>query len=307
MEHSASAIGTPLPEKQSDPPGWTWLAASLVICAIVSYLALAVMLQLSQLGRLLPSNLSYDDNTFGWPWPVTDAWSLLANVGQALLVGFALAGTLRLAVQRLWRDWELRAWPIAIAWAIGAPASSTLAASALIVVVARTIALRPAVTPRPRPRRVVVLALAFGAMVLTVASLSYQPLHPLLATFSDRQNPLVSTDLGPEFPESPQSLGFAVRNDGVAAVQIRSMRAVGWETSVVVVERSERSPTGGSLARHGELAGTIRLASGFCQTPAAGLRQPAATVTALEVRYKALGAERVQRLKVSPSENLFCP
>ena len=276
--------------------------AAVIVASIVFSLVGVLVYE----ANVLPNGAASGE-LLGWPWPAEDAWSFAADLGQALIFGFVLAWFLRFYMRNTDGS-DLRLWPVVVAVVISAPATrglEWLAGFALIVVVARAVAWQPCATPARRPSRPAKIALALGAALLVLTSFSYQPLHPLLATFSDRDNPLMDTSLG--VVDSNRMLGFVLRNEGMGATTVRSVRVVGWETSLVdVVGRHSQTVVGTVLDRGEELTGSFVVGRTTCRTAAARDHFPTAYVDALEVRVQTLGIERTQRFDIEPNAALNC-
>ncbi|HEX7290247.1 MAG TPA: hypothetical protein VF250_03880 [Conexibacter sp.] len=244
-----------------------------------------------------------------WTWQVTDAWSLTANLGVALLFGYAFAVVLRWAVRTRPAAWDLKLWPVACTMALATGSGDGVAgltAFVLIVVVARAVCLLPASADRWRPRSTVVATTAVGAAALLVVTFSYQPLHPLLASFTGRNDPLSSISLGSQQPLG-RYLAFAFDNAGADAVIVRSIRPVGVNARVLdVVPYGGMRWTGRTISRGTTAQGALRLSDAACARPALRRRIPPVRIVGLEVRFETLGLVRTQHFDVSPPAELYC-
>ncbi len=306
MESSADIVAPPLEAKPSEPPGWLWFAAWAIFGGIVSAILVALGLVAVSGLRLLPDTAT--DGT-SRPWEADGVWPLAADLGYGLLFGFALAWTIRVAVRGRRDGWDLRLWPIACAVALATasdPKQPGATALVLIVVVARQIALTPA--SGVRPRRSATMVIAASTAALLIATFTYQPFHPLLATFPGHRNQLMANDYG--FGSSRHSparaLRFQLENAGIGTVMVRSLHVVGPNARLLRMEGLESLPAGHPLDRNSSFGGRVRLSEAACRTDAARDRIPSASVDALVVRVKTLGLVRTQRFEVKPSADLFC-
>lgn len=286
--------------------------ASAAVAGLGMMLALQVPVEL----RLLPSEAAWGQ--LGWPWPVTDAWSFAGNLGQALLVGFAFAWLLRVGVRRASRNADLRLWPAAAAMALVLASrpleGDGLALLALLVVVAKAVALKPRATERAPHRPAVTAAIAVGAGVLLIASFAYQPTHPLIVAFAARQNPLSQYQLDPLKPPD-RRLGFTVTNEGLGDATVTSIRATGAPSAPMDVAKTAEldavvtggRPLAGTTLLHGQtLHGKLVLPRAACEQLPLVDAVPAVVVYGLEMRVETLGMVRTQRFDVVPPARLFC-
>jgi len=272
-------------------------------CAFLSAIGASALLLGASSLRLVPVGVL--GGVPGGTWPITDAWSLTASAGVALLYGYAFAWVLRSAVRS--RMWELRLGPVACTMALATASDSTFAcltAFTLVVVVARAVALRRASAAGQRPTSgLVKMAVAAGLML--VLTLSYQPLHPLLAAFPGQNNGMMSLSLEPE-DSYVRLLGFAFENGGTGTVTVRSLRATGRRVRLLDVESYGLPFAGMTLRRGVTVQGGLRLSKATCATPAARRRIPPVTVDGLEVRVETLGLVRTQRFDVDPPADVYC-
>jgi len=262
----------------------------------------ALLLGASSL-RLLPVGVL--GGVPGGTWPITDAWSLTASAGVALLHGYAFAWVLRTAVRA--RIWDLRLGPVACAMALATASDSTFAgltALTLVIVLARAVALRPVSAAGQRPTSGLVKT-AVAAALMLVLTLSYQPLHPLMAAFPGQNNGMMSLSLGPE-GSYVRLLGFAFENGRTGTVTVRSVRATGRKVKLLDVESYGVPFAGMTLPRGATVQGGLRLSKATCATPAARRQIPPVTIDGLEVRVETLGLVRTQRFDVDPPADLYC-
>ena len=307
MKSSAGTVAPPHPAQPPDRPGWVWTAAWVSLAAIVT----AIPLEFGLAGvasslQLIPEEGW--DGTKGGPWPIDGAWALAADAGWGLLFGFALAYAMRVAVHGWSDSWDVRLWPIACATAlaIASPGISGAGSLALVVIVTRQLALRPA-APAPRSRRVAA-SIAAGTAALLIATFSYQPFHPLLAAFPGQRNQLMltSSGFGSHRPSPSRSLRFELENAGVGTVTLRSVHVVGPNARLLTVKGLESLPAGHPLHRNSSFGGRVWLSKATCATDAARNRMPSASVNALVVRVETFGMVRTQRFELKPPANLYC-
>ena len=303
MESSVGALAPSAETQPSARPGWVWTIGWLFLCGVMSGFAVRLTLAGMTYSQLLPEE-GWD--TTGWPWPISDAWSLAANVGYGLLFGFALAWTMRLAIRGRKDGWDVRLWPIAVATALAFSSEENLAGLtgfALMVVVAREIAMREATNGPSRRATVAIAAVVAG---LLVATFTYQPLHPLLASLPGHPNELMLSDFGPSVPPSARELRFRLENAGIGTVTLRSVHVVGPNARLLDVETYGMTLAGANLRRNSDFDGRLRLSKAACATDAARYRIPSASVDALVVRVETLGMVRTQRFHLQPRADLFC-
>jgi hypothetical protein len=152
MESSASALAYgAAPSRQ---PSWLWMTVLVMVSAFISAVAGRALLLVAVSLHLFPEGgvvVAGD-----WTWQVTDAWSFTANIGVALLFGYAFAVVLRSVVRARPAAWDLKLWPVACTMALatvsGSEGIAALTAFVLIVVVAKAVSLLPAAADRRRPR-----------------------------------------------------------------------------------------------------------------------------------------------------------
>lgn len=278
---------------------------------------------LSVVGLLPESAISGD---LAWPWPITGPWALLANLGQLAIFSVATASMLRLYVRGGDDDWDLRLWPVAVAASLLALfpdpdvevgrfsfSSGGLVAFALLVVVARQLALTTE-SPATRPRRHA-FALRLGAVLLLLASFSYQPLHPLSSAFEGRESD-ANFDIGADGTGDRRALEFMLGNDGVGTMTVRSLQAVGRGVHDVQLQAHGagfgaadsfdgfyRPVAVERIGRGDTFAGRMRFGTATCR---GGSVSAVATVTGLDVSYETLGIARTQRLVIEPPARLRC-
>jgi hypothetical protein len=147
---------------------------------------------------------------------------------------------------------------------------------------------------------------AVGAVASLAVTFSYQPLHPLLASFTGRDDPLSSISLGSQEPLG-RYLAFAFDNAGADAVVVRSIRPVGANVrSLDVVPYGGMQWTGRTISRGATAQGALRLSDAACAKRAVHRRIPPVRIVELEVRVETLGLVRTQRFDVSPPAELYC-
>jgi len=295
----------------------------MTLATLLAVLFCGVALSLA-MGLLSLVGLAPQSSGSEWPFPAVDAWSLLADAAYLSLSCFLIAWVVRRAVRDWSADWDVRLGPVAFAAAIGSDAisagsdGSNLAAFALVVVVGRQVALMPAPALRWNPGRPVSALLALAVVVLAAAAASYQPFHPLSSAFEGRPSDTsfaVGGLADRRFAEREHE--FMLGNDGIAGMTVRSIRPIGDEPSAVAIVthrtgvRSASSlgaferPVGVEhIGRGTTFSGRMRLTAATCLDPIRGSRL--VRVTALDVRYTALGLTRTQRLAIDPPARLRC-
>jgi hypothetical protein len=305
MESSVGAIRPPAVSVPAQRPGWLWTILMSIVCALISAIGGRALLSGASVLRLVPDGVVSSGP--GWTWPITDAWSLGANAGVALLYGYSFAWVLRRAVRSRSWTWDLRLWPVAFAMALATALEPTLAGLTgftLVVVVAQAVVLRPASEAGRRSTTELVATVAAAALML-VLTLSYQPLHPLLAAFPGQDSRMMSLSFGPADPRDPL-LGFAFENGGTGTVTVRSVHATGRNVGLLDVASYGLPFARMTLPRGAIAQGGLRLSKATCATPAARRRIPLVTIDGLEVRVETLGLVRTQRFDVDPPADLYC-
>ena len=293
MESSGAAV--PAHGREEERPSWTGVtvltAVALVVGGIALYLALSLIVWLG----LLPADVSPLD--LGTRWNGGDTWALLASFGWIALPCLALGWFVAWTIAGWKKGWHVRSWPVALAIAIGVGAGSDdskVVAFALVVVVARNVALVPA-GERTQPSRSRTVAVAAGALAVALLAFSYHPFHPIAAGFEGGGH----GDRG--------TFGFMLENEGLAPLTIRSVRAdwlsPGHDVAVEgrVAGRAYRRMPGIELGRGETLDGRMRLLGQPC--PARSL----STYGWVIVRYEVLGVARTQVFRVQPPARLRCP
>ncbi|MBS1868705.1 MAG: hypothetical protein JSS99_03490 [Actinobacteria bacterium] len=311
---SVAAAGLPPAER----PTWMRMTVLAGVAAVVGSFAIAgvrILLELTRLDRdldLLRLPATGDDS---WAWA-----SYAAKTAFACVL-FAWAG--RRCV-RDWTDgWDMRIYPVAVAIAfalasLDADESLTVAGFALIVVVARNVALVPRPAPRWSPNRWELAGTIVAIAVLAVVALAYRPLHPLAAAFDGRASD-TSFGLGTSGDPSRTTteLGFMVGNEGPATVTVRSIHAYDAAppdidvmtrrtdvTSARTLAGLQRPVGVERIASGDQLHAWLRLAHSSCSGP---FRVHTDKVFELVVRYETLGFHGIQRLAIDPPARLRCP
>jgi hypothetical protein len=306
-----------------EPPSWertiTATLAGLAIGAVALLIAVLILWMLS-----LAEPFDDGHDVFGWPLPVVDGWSLLADVARLSIACALLTLGLQAAVHRIVPGWTLRRGPIALtiafAW-IPFPGSATIVSIALIAVAVRAFGLAPAPSPRWSIRHRALAGLAVTPALLL--GLAYQPLHPLviesdvLAFFGDTTAVRLEASR-----RSSRSLSFLVLNDGPSDVTLQSIRPrppVGedWlagnaEALFVASGQQIIDPSSGyekaqpiagtTLAPGEDRFVTIELRADACR----GQQRRLVQVAHVEARLKTLGIERTQRFDVEPEIDIHC-
>ncbi|MDO8213817.1 hypothetical protein [Conexibacter sp. CPCC 206217] len=319
MDHAMGGVpATAAHEGQPQRPGWWWTIGNLLLAYL---LTLAGLLLVVVATSPLHVDMSLAVNR-DWPWAPSGVWAIAAGASPALLVAVLFALFLRLMVE--WRsDWKLRLAPVVLVtfplFLLSPPVSSEpqsqqqgFWAFVVLLVVVRQLAIVPQ-RGAWRPSRPLLVALGTAALLPTLATIAYRPLHPLNVQVGDRQpggGPHWSFGDGSSF-EVP----FAISNESFADTRVLSMTPVASGAPVVVQldNYSGRTfrfedmyvpfpPAGMPATAEGSLTGRVRLAPGTCRTPGAHRAELRELVLVVET----LGLTRTQRIPVSPTESLHC-
>jgi hypothetical protein len=183
-------------------PTWGAVLVAVLFGTVVAAVLLLPVLYVLMVLHLLPGDGITSDISPGpgWPWPIRDPWTALADMGPMVGAAAAMAMLVRRELRRL-AGGELRLWPVVgaavvVGWLPVARPQGLLelpfpiAFMAIVVVVRlsweRTPLVPPALAtssrrvrrPPPRPPWAVAAAVA-GCIALAAASLGYHALHPL--------------------------------------------------------------------------------------------------------------------------------
>jgi hypothetical protein len=272
---------------------------------------------------LMLTRLDADPDLLRLPTSSDGLWAWSSCAAKTVLGCWLFAWAGRRCIRDWTDNWDLRIWPVAIAIAIAlasldARRSLTLAGFALVVVVARNVALVPRPAPRWQPSRWKRAAVIVALAVVAIVALTYRPLHPLEAAFSDRDTDASFSFGSDGDPSRPSTeLGFMIGNEGAARVTVRQVRAVeiAHGNVDVLTQRSGafeahsladfRQPVSVErIARGDQLHGWLAPSRSLCQGPG---RARGAKVWGLDVRYETLGVTGTQRLPIDPPARLRCP
>ncbi len=268
------------------------------------------------------TRLDGDPDLLRFPVSMNGAWAWLSYATQTAFACWLLAWATRRCV-RDWTDWDMRIWPVAVAVAIALVSPSdessvSLAGCAVVVVVARNVALVPRLAARWQPSRWELAGAIVAIAALAVAAFAYRPLHPLAAAFEDRRSDTWFSFGSDGEPGRPYTrLAFMLSNEGSAGATVRSIGAYGVAPTYleVMTHRTEVTPAptiAGShrpvgverIARGDQLHAWLQPSRAFCQGPH---RTQEINVWGIEVRYETLGFEGIQSLPIDPSARLRCP
>jgi len=307
---------------QSRTPGErpTWMRMTVLagLAAVLGGFAIAgaqIVLELTRLDG--------DPHLLRLPATGDDSWAWTSYAAKTALACWLFAWAGRRCV-RDWTDgWDMRTSPVAVAIAfalasLDADRSLTAAGFALIVVVARNVALVPRPASRWRPNRWELAGTIAAIAAVAVVALTYRPLHPLAAAFADRSSDSgFSVSSGQDTSHRYAQFGFIIKNDGLAAVTVRSVHAYDEAPPDVDVmtQRTDvtsaatlaglHRPVGVEHIAHGnELHGWLQLSRASCSGP---YRVHGDRVFELVVRYETLGFRGIQRLPIDPPARLRCP
>jgi hypothetical protein len=257
------------------------------------------------------TRLDGDPELLRLPTSVDDRWAWVSYAAKTALACWLFAWAGRRCVRDWTDDWDLRIWPVAVAIALalvslGDDKALTLAGFALVVVVARNVALVPRPAPRWQLSRWERVGLLAAVVVAATVALAYRPLHPLAAAFLDRGTSAGMSIGGGGSPSQRYSeFAFWMENEGPAGVTIRSIHAYDAAPADVDVLAHSGHPMGVErIAHDGDLRGRLQLAYWSCHGP---YRVHSDVVTELVVRYETLGFNGTQRLPIDPPVRLRCP
>lgn len=255
--------------------------------------------------------LDADAHLLRLPASTDDRWAWTSYAAKTALACWLFAWAGRRCV-RDWTDhWDMRIWPVALAIAIALASlredkTLTLAGFALVVVVARNVALVPRPAPRWQPSRWERIAGIGAVAILAVVALAYRPLHPLAAAFADRGSSAgMSIGTGASPSQRYGSFPFWIENEGPAGVIVRSIHAYDAAPADVDVLGEARRPfTIEHLSHEGSFHGWLQLSRASCSGP---YRVRGDEVSELVVRYETLGQSGTQRIPIDPPARLRCP
>lgn len=292
MDHAiGGASGATLEQPQR--PGWWWTIGCLLLASLLSIVVTALVVWPLTALHVVPSDF---DRPGAWPWPRTSVWAIAAGLGPLLLTGFGFGLATRVVVSAF-GDWRVRLWPIALLFALAAQPPAGQAGSSglgllLLIVVRQWSITREPLARLPRPAW---LAIGVTGLLLALATVSYQPLHPLTVE---------STWDSSENGRPARSLPFTLAVDGAAGAQILSVSAPtdGIGPVGYVVQLDGRDTLDRHLPRGARVYGAIELSPGFCRRGSASVRPET-----LLVRMRVLGLERTQRLELNAANNIGCP
>lgn len=313
-------------------PGWISTTLSLLLGLLVGVVVLLAVSAVLAALHVAPPGVNLLDGPL---WEPTSAWTVLASTGPLLLALGVLTVAVGLAFS-LHGDWTLPLAPVllgSVAVLATTAGGEPIGLLLLVVLVvgarylavpsttaetARSVRGDPADAPslpagsserrRPFPRWALLAGVPI-ALVLLAATLSYQPLHPLTVTFSDRP-----TDVrGLSASDESHELSFVADVESFGDARIVGARAIGYVGSDLAVE-SERPGAaragslddlfvplvGRTIAGGASVHGRLALPAANCPggTPA--------LVQALELRFETLGTTRTQRFAVEPPAALGC-
>jgi hypothetical protein len=320
MEAGEASLAMSSGPSPAERPSWlrmTVIAGLSVIVGGFAIVGVDLALALTRLDHdpdLLRSHVSMNG---GWAW-----------LSYALKTAFAcwlLAWGTRRCVRDWTDDWAMRIWPVAVAVAIAVvsqndEASVSLASCALVVVVARNVALVRRPATRWQPSRWQLAGAVIVLMVLAVAAFGYRPIHPLAAAFEDRRSDTSFSFGSDGEPSRPYTrLAFMLGNEGTARVTVRSVGAMGSGFMpgdiAVLTSRADavdahscadlhRPVDTERIARGDQLHAWLEPSRAFCRGPH---RTQGTEVWGIEVRYETLGFGGIQSLPIDPPAQLRCP
>jgi len=317
MEASEASLTAPA-HAPGERPTWMRMTVLAGVAAVVGSFAIAGVKILLELSRL-----DGDADLLRLPATGDDSWAWTSYAAKTALACWLFAWAGRRCV-RTWTDaWDMRIVPVATAIAfalasLDADKSLTAAGFALIVVVARNVALVPRPAPRWRPNRWELVGTIAAIAVVAVVALAYRPLHPLAAAFDGRHSDTsFGFGTGGDWSRATAELPFMIGNEGPAAVTVRSIHAYDEAPpDVDVMTHRDDVTSAPTLAGLQRPVGVERIASGdhfhgWLQLAHSSCSGPYAVSTdevfELVVRYETLGFHGIQRLSIDPPARLRCP
>lgn len=302
----------------SERPTWMRMTVLAGLAAVLGGFVIAgaqIALELTRLDR--------DPDLLRLPATADDSWAWASYAAKAALACWLFAWAGRHCV-RTWTDsWDMRIGPVAVAIAfalasLDADRTLTPAGFALIVVVARNVALLPRPAPRWRPSRWELVGTIAAITVLAVVALAYRPLHPLAAAFDGRgSDTSFGFGTGGDPSRATTGLAFMIGNEGPATVTVRSIHAYDAAPPDidVMTHRTDvtSAPTLAGLQRPvgveriesgDQFHGWLQLAHSSCHGP---YRVHSDRIFELVVRYETLSFSGTQRLPINPPARLRCP
>lgn len=317
MEAGTANVASARPAP-SERPSWLRMTVLAGLTVVIGHFVIAGVEIVLALTRF-----DADPDLLRLPTSLDDRWAWSSYAVKTLLACWLFAWAGRRCVRDWTDDWDMRIWPVAVAIAfalasLDARRSLTLAGCALVVVVARNVALVPRPAPRWGPSRWTRAAVIAALVAVAVVALAYRPLHPLSAAFADRHsNSSFSMGTGSDPTGTYRTFGFMLGNEGPATVTVRSVHAYDEAPPHVDVltqrtgMRAAHSlatferPVGMEHIAHGDrLHAWLRLSHASCHGP---LRVRSDEVSELVVRYETLGFAGTQRLPIDPPARLRCP
>jgi hypothetical protein len=314
MDVAARMAGSAQPAER---PGW-WSTIGAVLAGTITAFACCVAgLFAASALQLLPFD-NRQSSGHGWPFAIDSAWSVAADLGPMLAVGFVFAGTTCWYLTQRTGVHPPR-WPLALVAAAvgwfpldgeqhGFLLISGGAAFAVVVIAARSLAL---VERRPMPwSRPLIAALAAIVVALGGVSVSYGALHPLRAANID---PVATVTL---HRAGATRLTIDLDNRGLTAVRIHDVRLVGAPGLGIDRARVDDpvrnvAPTMEELftdLRDTRLATDDSLVVYLSVSADCGptALQRSWTLRALDVRLRTAGLERTQRVALAPAQHVRC-
>lgn len=278
-------------------PGWWATLWTMVLAGLLSIpLLIAIFAPLVWLG-VVPADFTLADPSdhrgsglvvTGWPWLRVGWWEAAAAVWPALLHGGAYAVALAWVAKRR-GGWHVQPLPLLIAFVLAAPApgwadEATSVFWLVLWVVVRQWGLERSPAGLPPWNRTTAIAAGAAGVALAVATLSYQPLHPLSAEAREA---------------GARTVAFRLEVDGAAGARLLSLRAADQEPlgrfGAFVVRFDDPATLGRRLSRGTVVTGQIVMPRAWCT----GGNSVSTSIDSLLARVAVLGTERTQRIALT--------
>ncbi len=284
-------------------PGWWTTLWTMVLAGLLSIpLLIVTFAPLVWLG-VIPAHLTLADPAdsassglvaAGWPWLRDGWWEAAASVWPALLHGGVYAFALAWVAKRR-GGWHVHPLPLLIAFVLAAPAPGWADEAGaffwlVLWVVVQQWGLQRSPAD-PRWNRATAIAAGATAVALAVATLSYQPLHPLSAEAREA---------------GARTVAFRLEVDGAAGARLLSLRTADQKPlgrfGAFVVRFDDPATLGRRLSRGTVVTGHVVMPRAWCS----GGNWAQLSIDSLIARVAVLGAERTQRIALARSVPIGC-
>jgi hypothetical protein len=297
-------------------PGWFRSLFAVLGCSIIAGAGcLVVLLGLSAL-HLVPYGGDAPDA--GWPWHIDGVWAVAADLGPTLAVSFAFAALTSAYLAQSTGVRSVR-WPLVLVAAtvgwlpLTGERHGLIDVNGGLALIAVVFAARWwSILPRRRVpwSRPVAAAVAVGAAALVAASISYGALHPLAASHADGTT-TVTLHHG-----RSQRIRFEVENRGPLTARVEHIAIVAdpqlpeLPVRVARAEIESGRGTGTFKPWHPQRLSPGESAPVYLTLSVAACRQHDSSVDvlvrALDIRLRALGGTRTQRVRLEHDMHVRC-